>query len=401
MTPVHLSLFTGIGGFDQGFDQAGMFTVEQVEINPFCKRVLERHYAATPRTRDIHEFDGRRYAGSVDVVSFGSPCQGLSVAGRRAGLADPRSSLFFCAARIIGECRPAFAVWENVPGAFSSDRGRDFRAVLLCLVELGARDIAWRVIDARYAGVPQQRARVVLVADFRGERAGQVLYHAEACTGHPRAGAAAGEAARSAADGGARGSGGAARYPPEVARTFVAGQGKRGQEDPDCTTYIPEAAYCLCDETGGRTGSGRAAQDTYIATLQDVRSDRKRPIGSGVRNDGVMYTLDQVSTHAVAFEARAARNGRGGRPRDHAPALRAENDTSSRGGGATLLVYDETQVTSPGNYSTPNHDVSHPLAAGETARCVCADGPRQRALGNACAVPVAAFVGRRIVGVLR
>jgi len=84
----HLSLFTGIGGFDRGFDEAGgIETVAQVEIDPFCNRVLERRYATTSRTRDINDFDGRPFCGSVDVVSFGSPCQGLSVAGHRAGLA--------------------------------------------------------------------------------------------------------------------------------------------------------------------------------------------------------------------------------------------------------------------------------------------------------------------------
>jgi len=195
-------------------------------------------------------------------------------------------------------------------------------------------------------------------------------------------------------------------------------------------------------------------------------ADRKRQNGEGIRGDGVMYTLDRVSRHAVAFEARVARNGRGA-PRDHAPALRAQNGTTGRGDGA-LLIFDETQLTSPGNYSTPNTGVSHRLAAGArppsivsfdqhdlathdeaamalraesdgsdrptiigariryltpleqercqgfpdgwtclcaaqgvTADCRCPDGPRQRALGNAVAVPVARWLGARIGEVLR
>lgn len=152
----------------------------------------------------------------VDCITFGSPCQDLSIAGRRAGLAGERSGLFMEAVRIIKEMRsstnglyPTFAVWENVPGAFSSNGGEDFRAVLeeLARVEqpdaiiprppMGGRwskagaiagngwSLAWRQLDAQYWGVPQRRKRIALVVDFAGGRAGKILFERESVPGHP------------------------------------------------------------------------------------------------------------------------------------------------------------------------------------------------------------------------
>ena len=146
----------------------------------------------------------------VDCITFGSPCQDLSIAGSRAGLAGERSGLFMEAVRIIKEMRsstnglyPTFAIWENVPGAFSSNGGEDFRAVLeeLARVEQpnasiprpprGSRwskagaivgngwSLAWRQLDAQYWGVPQRRKRIALVADFGGKRAAEILFERE------------------------------------------------------------------------------------------------------------------------------------------------------------------------------------------------------------------------------
>ena len=152
----------------------------------------------------------------VDCITFGSPCQDLSIAGRRAGLAGERSGLFMEAVRIIKEMRsstnglyPTFAVWENVPGAFSSNGGRDFRAVLEELARVEQPDaiipeptrggrwskagaiagngwsLAWRQLDAQYWGVPQRRKRIALVADFGGQRASEILFERTGVSGHP------------------------------------------------------------------------------------------------------------------------------------------------------------------------------------------------------------------------
>ena len=152
----------------------------------------------------------------VDCITFGSPCQGLSMAGKRLGFDDNRSVLFLDAARIIKEMRtatngmyPTFAIWENVPGAFSSNGGEDFRAVLEELARVEQPDasiprppkggrwskagaiagnrwsLAWRQLDAQYRGVPQRRKRIALVADFRGQRAAEILFERTSLSGNP------------------------------------------------------------------------------------------------------------------------------------------------------------------------------------------------------------------------
>lgn len=178
------SLFSGAGGFDLGFEAAGFDIRWQVEVDRDCIDVLTRHWPATRRYGDVREVDPSGLE-PVDVVMFGSPCQDLSVAGKRAGLAGERSGLFHEAARIIGGLRPApaFCLWENVPGALSSSWGRDFGAALDALADIGALDLVWRVLDARWFGVPQRRRRIFLVADFGGERAGSVLLESESGSG--------------------------------------------------------------------------------------------------------------------------------------------------------------------------------------------------------------------------
>lgn len=170
----HGELFAGIGGFSVGLERAGIQTLWRVEIDADCQAVLRRHYPDGLLFSDVREV-GAHNLPPVDVITFGSPCQDLSVAGRRAGLGGERSGLFFEAIRIIRELRPTFAVWENVPGALSSNGRRDFGAALDALAESGAMDIAWGVLDAQWFGVAQRRRRVFVVADFAGERAAEVL----------------------------------------------------------------------------------------------------------------------------------------------------------------------------------------------------------------------------------
>src|SRR5690606_8871781 len=136
VTPAFVSLFAGIGGFDLGFERAGFTTVGQCEIDPHAQAVLKRHWPDVPLHDDINTLEGDAF-GPAEVVVWGSPCQGQSLAGRRAGLEDERSALFTEGIRFIRELReatngeyPRFSVWENVPGALSSAAGRDFRAVL-------------------------------------------------------------------------------------------------------------------------------------------------------------------------------------------------------------------------------------------------------------------------------
>ena len=174
--PKVLSLFSGVGGFDLGLERAGMETVFQCEWDKHATKVLERHWPNVPRWGDISTLTGEhilRYAPVVNVVAWGSPCQDLSTAGRRAGLSGERSGLFYEGIRIINELTrltngryPGISIWENVPGALSSNRGSDFGEVLHELDEAGASFSEWRILDAQYFGVPQRRRRVFVVSVF-------------------------------------------------------------------------------------------------------------------------------------------------------------------------------------------------------------------------------------------
>ena len=205
------SLFDGSGGFPLGGIIAGMSPVWSSEIEPFPIRVTEKRLPSVKHYGDVSKLNGADLE-PVDIITFGSPCQDMSVAGKRAGLDGARSGLFFQAVRIIKEMRakygrPRFAVWENVRGALSSAGGEDFRRVLeeLCRVKDDAVDvprppkgkwqsagcvmgdgysIAWRVLDAQYWGVPQRRKRIYLVADFDGDSAGKILFESEGVSGH-------------------------------------------------------------------------------------------------------------------------------------------------------------------------------------------------------------------------
>lgn len=205
------SLFDGSGGFPLGGLLSGITPVWASEIEPFPIRVTTKRLPFMKHYGDVSRMDGRKIE-PVDIITFGSPCQDMSIAGRREGLDGSRSSLFYEAVRIVKEMRcatdgryPRYIVWENVPGAFSSNKGADFQSVLeeICSVkgyeidparperwanagEIVADDfsLAWRVFDAQYWGVPQRRKRIYLVADFAGGSAGKILFESEGVSGY-------------------------------------------------------------------------------------------------------------------------------------------------------------------------------------------------------------------------
>lgn len=205
------SLFDGSGGFPLGGLLAGITPLWASEIEPFAVRVTTKRLPQIKHYGDVSALNGTDLP-PVDIITFGSPCQDMSIAGKRSGLDGERSSLFYEAVRIIKEMRcatngkyPRFAVWENVPGAFSSNKGEDFRAVLesLCKIKnesvsvprfekwthagnivADGYSIAWRVLDAQYWGVPQRRKRIYLIADFDGECANKILFESESVSGY-------------------------------------------------------------------------------------------------------------------------------------------------------------------------------------------------------------------------
>ena len=167
MTITAVSLFAGVGGFDLALERNGVKVVASVEIDKKASAVLAQHFPNSKLFGDITEVTGEQLiAAGFDprngIITGGFPCQDLSVAGKRSGLAGKRSGLFWEICRLLDETRAQNFILENVPGLLSSNQGRDMAAVIEALVERGY-GIAWRVLDAQHFGVPQRRKRVFIV----------------------------------------------------------------------------------------------------------------------------------------------------------------------------------------------------------------------------------------------
>ena len=228
------SLFDGSGGFPLGAILCGITPVWAAEVEPYPIKVTKTRIPFMKHLGNVTDIDGAKIE-PVDIITFGSPCQDLSISGKREGLQGNRSGLFHEAMRIVKEMRiatngekPRYIVWENVTGAFSSNKGEDFRVVLETIMQ--AKDetftvprpekwngsgcivadslsLAWRTFDAKYWGVPQRRKRIYLVADFGSERAGEILFEREGVRGDSAQSREAREGAADDAAGGAGGSG--------------------------------------------------------------------------------------------------------------------------------------------------------------------------------------------------
>ena len=297
----------------------------------------------------------------VDVVTFGSPCQDLSIAGKRAGMAGERSGLFSEAVRIIREMRyatfgayPKYAVWENVPGAFSSNKGEDFHAVLqsLCRVidpdatiprptdarggikwpRAGAiladhYSLAWRIMDAQYWGVPQRRLRISLVLDLTGGRAGEILFEPESLRGHFAPGVTTGQA--------------------------TAGTVENGAGTADRAFTLKIRSGC---EGGGKGALVQTEKSATLSTLQDQTLFVAEPPRAYSFDSLASNSMKSGNPHSGCREVEIAKT------LDTSPPDPAKN----QGGIAILdaLPFDTTQITSPQNGSKPHFgDPCHPLAA--------------------------------------
>lgn len=179
------SLFAGIGGFDLGFERAGFQVAWCVEFDKHAQAVLRARFPKATIYGDIREVDETQLE-RVDVIYGGFPCQDVSVAGKRAGLAGPRTGLFHDAMRIVRHLNPQLLILENVPGLLSSNNGLDFATVLREMGEgWNCAEVAWRVLDSQYFGVAQRRRRVFIVASAAIGHAEQVLALAESVCGNP------------------------------------------------------------------------------------------------------------------------------------------------------------------------------------------------------------------------
>lgn len=183
------SFFSGIGGFDYAVESLGMKVVFQCEINPFCQKVLKKHWPQVPLHSDINNISAADIPVDANVWCAGFPCQDLSLAnqGKRKGLNGARSGLFYQFANLVSQRQPEWLIIENVPGMLNSHEGEDFEKILQTLDELGY-GLAWRVFDAKYFGTPQRRRRVYLVASLGSLRSARVLFESSPAQLAPRAG---------------------------------------------------------------------------------------------------------------------------------------------------------------------------------------------------------------------
>ena len=427
------SLFDGSGGFPLGGVIAGITPKWAAEIEPFPIRVTSVRFPNMTHLGNISEVRGAEIE-PVDIITFGSPCQDMSVAGKREGLGGNRSSLFYEAIRIIKEMReatngkyPRYIVWENVPGAFSSNKGEDFRAVLteICKVKeecvsvpkpakwenagriMGESfSIAWRLLDAQYWGVPQRRQRIYLVADFDGGSAGKILFESEGLSGYSAQGFKSWQdAANGITDSvGETGSDSLmfenhsqdTRYrgPLAVAQTVSSTYGTGGNNQP-FVLQTPKTLKIRCGCEGG--GKGALIQDDLSATL-GTNNDQTlfQPMAFGVcaKNSNSMKSDNPKSGFYEAETSRTL-DANGGNP------------TCNQGGIAVL----------EGNGSRPSHkgdgykesDVMYTLNATEQHAVAFADvhatlsandgpkGPSSQMMKN----PEENFVGEPSYGIGR
>jgi DNA (cytosine-5)-methyltransferase 1 len=326
----------------------------------------------------------------VDLICAGVPCQDVSIAGKRAGLKGKRTGLFFQFARILKELRPTWFVFENVPGLFSSNEGRDFATVLRVLMVECGYGVCWRVLDSQYFGVAQRRRRLFIVGHFGKPCPAEVLFEPESLPRSP-----AQKRTQEA----------------QVASPLTSGIGVRGKPsgrrmEDDFNLAVLTASnghhgYC------GDRGDGYTLAPSYYV-IQDARCQNKRQNGSGITQDGPCYTLDGKSEHAVAYTLRHPSGGGIGDLTDTNLVCGAIN-TRSKGRGYSV---DEaagnfyvTATLQGGGHSghgdgTENLVIgspTHPNGVRKTSRLPRGlDSARYRALGNAVTTHVAMWIAERI-----
>jgi site-specific DNA-cytosine methylase len=288
----HGSLFSGIGGFDLAFTQNGFEPLWCVEIEPFCRAVLKTHFPNTEIFNNVKEV-GAHNLKPVDVLTGGFPCQDVSVAGKRAGLAGSRTGLFWEALRIVQEVKPSWLVLENVPGLLSSNKGLDFTAVLNALAELGQfKSISFRCLDSRYMGVAQRRRRVFIICGPRTGDSEAVLFEREGRSRNSESGEASWEG---------------------VASAIKASPGGVGNQGGNGTSIAHESGQGWWTEGVGtlRTeGENRPSRPSHViypvgdTTLESGVGQYHRIYGS----DGPSPTLQSTGTaggtfsHAIAYD---------------------------------------------------------------------------------------------------
>lgn len=443
---IYGSVCSGIEAATVAWHPLGWRAAWYAEIEKFPCAVLAHHYPDTPNLGDMTKIteDTLEQYGAIDVLVGGTPCQSFSVAGLRKGLADPRGNLALEFLRLADSARPRWLVWENVPGVRSSNGGRDFGAFLGALGELGY-GWAYRSLDAQYFGLAQRRERVFVVGhlgDWR--RAATVLFERHSLSGHPAPSRESREGFAgdvvSGADSGRR----------DVAHTLK-GEGFDASEDgtgrgvplvavsafADC--YNGEVTGQVAATIGTRGSSVNSSGPTVIVPAalsfdwqKGNDKNNPRPSTMGVIQEQT-NTLGSTRVPAVAFSCK----DHGADAGELSPTLRAMNHSGSHanaGGQVAVAIQEDNQngvtersIAGSLRADAPGHQPCGTLARqGMIVRRLtprecerlqgfpddytlipwrkkpaseCPDGPRYKAIGNSMAVPVMAWIGKRIVEV--
>lgn len=369
----YLSLFSGFGGAELAFGPLGWECAAVSEIDPAACAVLRHHWPQVPNLGDITAITEQQVVGlgSIDLVVFGSPCQDLSVAGKRAGLIGERSGLFFDAMRVVRWARARFALWENVPGAFSSNDGADFAAVVgeMAGVRVDVPDGGWRntgfllgaeglvewaVLDAQFFGVPQRRRRVFALCDIGDWRSrGPILLERESLCGNSPPSREAGKgtthdlapsltnSGRGVERGGdSRGQDPvvACRAPgrywdgSDIADTLDASNASKQQAMPEKRRFQAVIETAPTIRSGGNRTGGDRPIGCDVDTCESLLGSNPvtaRPYGD--RSDG-----DFDKLIPTAFKASHYTRGKDGAPADVAPPLSADAD---KGDQDTLICF--------------------------------------------------------------
>lgn len=377
-----ISLFAGIGGFDLAFERAGMECVAQVEIDKNARALLDRRFPNVQKFEDVRQVGAHNLPSDVNIVCGGFPCQDLSVAGKRAGLAGERSGLFYEMTRITNEIKPSFLIWENVPGLLSSNRGLDFLAVLTELERIGYCG-AWTGLDARWFGVAQRRRRIFGVfarRDIGAECCAEILSLANRLRGDsaPSRGEGAELATDVAASLRSRGKNSGTRIDNEIGLVAGAWSSRSGGGADDnkaqanhivlqkqggfgVRTWVDGASPTLLSESGTHQGGSektpmvvdrqlaapRGARqakgaftdpvnDNIIAFAQNTRNEVRMQGGDG-RLSG--DSAAQPGMKQQTFIAFSSKDSGADAAEDIAPTLRSQNfDKSHMNGGGQAAI---------------------------------------------------------------
>ena len=409
MTLRYGSVCSGVGGCALAIMAAGLDwrAAWFAEIDRFASALLKERFPHVPNLGDFTRIGAG--AGPVDLLVGGTPCQSFSIAGKRAGLDDPRGNLTLEYLALARRLRPRWLVWENVAGVLSDDGGRTFGTILGLLGQLGY-GFAYRVFDAQFAGVPQRRRRVFLVGhlgDWR--RAAAVLVEPESLRGDPPPSRAKGEATAQPLGAGARGSGGY-RNDADTANNLIAGTlSASGKAAGSATQQDAENGLLLA--FGGNNTAGNGQIRTVISSGRGWWSESD--VGGTLRAQDSINKADTLVAHSLradGFDASEDGTGRG-TPliafdcKDHgadagetAPTVRAmEFDKSHANAGGQVAVHQGARVRrlTPLECERLMGFPDHWTAITYRGK-PAADGPRYRAIGNGWVIPDMACIFARI-----